>query len=63
MYAVYVREDMWRLLATFSTSDAANFLVVRLVGRGVRAKVFRYASAPASTSATREMGGKHGQPV
>jgi len=43
MYAVYVLEDTWRLRATFSTRDAADILVARLVSRGVRAKVFRTA--------------------
>ena len=43
MYAVYVLEDTWRLRATFSTRDAADSLVARLVSRGVRAKVFRAA--------------------
>ena len=37
MYAVYVLEDTWRLRATFSTRDAADFLVARLVSRAVRA--------------------------
>ena len=43
MYAVYVLEDTWRLRATFSTRDAADSLVARLVSRGVRAKLFRAA--------------------
>ena len=41
MYAVYVLEDTWRLRATFSTRDAANIHVARLVSHGLRAKVFR----------------------
>ncbi len=43
MYAVYVLEDGWRLRAAFSTREAANILVARLVSRGIRAKVFRTA--------------------
>ena len=43
MYAAYVLEDTWRLRATFSTRDAADIHVARLVSRGVRAKVFRSA--------------------
>ena len=43
MYAIYVLEDTWRLHATFSTRDAADIHVARLVNRGVRAKVFRTA--------------------
>src|SRR5208337_4512773 len=38
MYAVYVLEDTWRLRGTFSTRDAADIHVARLVSRGVRAK-------------------------
>ncbi len=41
MYAVYVLEDEWRLCATFSTREAADILIARLVDRGIRAKVFR----------------------
>jgi len=43
MFAVYVLRDTWRLHATFSTRDAAESLVARLVSRGVRAKLFRTA--------------------
>ena len=43
MFAVYVLGDTWRLHATFSTRDAAESLVARLVSRGVRAKLFRTA--------------------
>ncbi len=43
MYAVYVLEGSWRLRATFSSRDAADTFVARLVTRGVRAKVFRTA--------------------
>ena len=43
MYGVYVSENEWRLLATFSTREAANILVGQLVDRGIRAKVFRTA--------------------
>ena len=42
MFAVYVL-GTWRLHATFSTRDAAESLVARLVSRGVRAKLFRTA--------------------
>jgi hypothetical protein len=61
MYAVYVLEDMWRLRSTFSTSDTAIFSPLALSIAG-SAKVFRYASAPPAASATRERGGKHGNP-
>ncbi len=43
MFAVYVLGDTWRLHATFSTRDAAEIIVARLVSRGVRAKLFRTA--------------------
>ena len=43
MYVVYVLEDTWRLRATFSTRDSADIFAARLVGRGLRAKVFRTA--------------------
>ena len=43
MYAVYELEEGWRLRATFSTREAANTFVARLVDRGIRAKVFRAA--------------------
>ena len=41
MYAVYVLEDEWCLLDTFSTRKAANVFVGYLVRHGLRAKVFR----------------------
>ncbi len=43
MFAVYVLGDTWRLHATFSTRDAAEILVARLVGREFAPKLFRTA--------------------
>ena len=43
MYAVYVLEDEWCLLDTFSTRKAAEIFVGYLASRGLRAKVLRTA--------------------